>query len=167
MGASMTEASCQHPSVLRVGLTAALLLAVVQSSIDKALEPLTRLQDISSRGFLAMTYHTPNDAPTPPQPGPTPPPANDNRDAFCAFLEAWPGPQSSGIAPMGAEGLAMVEQLWPITPPEMADEVTTLQTFYAAATNMDFEAIGTNADPFGIAWNSIFAHCGLTPPTPG
>ena len=93
-----------------------------------------------------------------------PPPSTSrpgDRDAFCAYLTAWGSPQTSEIASMGAEGLAMVEEISPITPAEMLDEIATLQSFYAAAANMDFGGIDANADAFGNAWNSIFAYCGV------
>ena len=125
--------------------------------------------ELMAQDAVYVYYHTDDDEPTttaPPPPAPAPAPdAADGQgsggDAFCPIIRAWPGPNSGDIAGSGNEGLALVEDLRPVTPPEMTDEVDALEAMYGASAAMDFETIGAVAAPFGEAWQRIFDYCGI------
>jgi hypothetical protein len=125
--------------------------------------------ELTAQDAVYVYYHGEDDDPPPPPPPPPAPPApgqpgpgqGSGGDAFCAVIRAWPGPSSGDIAGSGNEGLALVDDLTPVTPPEMVDEVDALEAMYAASAAMDFATIATAATPFGEAWQRIFDYCGI------
>ena len=125
--------------------------------------------ELTAQDSVLVYYHIEDDEPTttappppPPAPGQPGPGQGSGGDAFCAVIRAWPGPSSGDIAGSGNEGLALVDDLTPVTPSVMVDEVDALEAMYAASATMDFATIATAATPFGEAWQRIFDYCGIS-----
>jgi hypothetical protein len=124
--------------------------------------------ELTAQDVVYVYYHAQDDEPTttaPPPPPPSPGQPDSGQgsggDAFCTVIRAWPGPSSGDIAGSGNEGLTLVGDLTPVTPPEMVDEVDALEAMYSASAAMDFATIATAATPFAEAWQRIFDYCGI------
>lgn len=149
--------------------------AAISSLVQPLLDDLAKAIDdgassvfeMSGRAVVFVTYlRLPDPDPTT-VPPPTSQPA-DPRTAFCAKLaEIYPLDAAlMDWAGMGAAGIEAMNQLMPLGPAELADELATMMQMYQTSSTVSGgfpdEAVLALAEPFANASIAVADYCGFT-----
>jgi hypothetical protein len=168
-------------SIVNFALPVPALAEPVSAELQKLLRPLlddlaraigggpAGVFELTGRDQLFVRYLRPRDPATTPSPAPPPAAAPaDPRAAFCTKLdELYPlAADVMDWAGTGAAGIDAVNQLIPLAPAELQDEMATMMAMYQASSTVSGplpnEAVLAVAEPFAYAAITVFEYCGFT-----